>query len=73
MSAHIPSAVATGRRVPGPAAGSRLPWWAVVLPASAFAALLMLLACGGEAAAAEPAGPLPQLLLTQIRIVLSGL
>ncbi|MGW1229478.1 hypothetical protein [Streptomyces sp. NPDC001478] len=35
----------------------RLPWWAVVLPALAFAALLLLMAGPGEAHAAsgEPA------------------
>ncbi|MEV0780261.1 hypothetical protein ACIBLA_10565 [Streptomyces sp. NPDC050433] len=30
----------------------RLPWWAVVLPAIAFAALLLLMAGPGEASAA---------------------
>jgi hypothetical protein len=42
-----------------PASGSvqtRLPWWAVVLPALAFAALLALLSGGtADASAAEPA------------------
>ncbi|MDT0444802.1 hypothetical protein [Streptomyces johnsoniae] len=32
----------------------RLRWWAVALPAAAFAALLMLLVSGGDADAATP-------------------
>jgi hypothetical protein len=43
-----------------PAAGpvqTRLPWWGVVLPALAFAALLVLLSAGSaDASAAAPAG-----------------
>ncbi|MBA0050515.1 hypothetical protein E0L36_06260 [Streptomyces sp. AJS327] len=35
------------------AAQTRLPWWAVALPAIAFATLLLLLTSGGEAGAAE--------------------
>lgn len=37
---------------------TRLPWWAVALPALAFAALLMLIAGPGQTdtGAAEPAG-----------------
>ncbi len=39
---------------------TRLPWWAVALPALAFAALLMLIAGPGrsDTSAAEPAGHL---------------
>lgn len=39
---------------------TRLPWWAVALPALAFAALLMLIAGPGrsDTSAAEPAGQL---------------
>jgi hypothetical protein len=40
--------------------GTRLPWWALVLPALAFAALLTLTASGGHAAA--DASPLTGLL-----------
>lgn len=53
-------------RAARPAAGSgtqtRLPWWALALPALAFAALLALVAGPGaaEASAAEPAGRLLQ-------------
>ena len=45
-----------------PARGSvqtRLPWWAVALPALGFAALLVLLSGGGaDASTAAPAGDL---------------
>jgi len=51
----------TPATAPGPAkAGpvqTRLPWWALVLPALAFAALLALLSAGSaDASAAAPAG-----------------
>lgn len=55
----------TSSRPPEPAArrhpprgrvGTRLPWWAAVLPVLAFALLLALLLGGPEAGAAEPAG-----------------
>ncbi|MEU1620584.1 hypothetical protein ACFZAU_39005 [Streptomyces sp. NPDC008238] len=51
-------------RAARPAAGrgtqTRLPWWALALPALAFAALLALVAGPGaaEASAAEPVGQL---------------
>ncbi|GGW94973.1 hypothetical protein [Streptomyces chryseus] len=35
-----------------PASGTRLPWWAVALPALAFAVLLLMIAGPGEARAA---------------------
>lgn len=48
----------TGTRTPGAAAGAgaqtRLPWWAVALPAVAFATLLALLT-GGTAQASSAA------------------
>ncbi|MET8182315.1 hypothetical protein [Streptomyces sp. NPDC005336] len=40
----------------------RLPWWAVALPALAFAALLLLLAGPTEAHAASGSGALPHFL-----------
>lgn len=45
MSASTP--VPTDRRVA--AVGHRLPWWSVVLPAVAFAVLLLLIAGPGQA------------------------
>ncbi|MEE4541375.1 hypothetical protein V2S66_05265 [Streptomyces sp. V4-01] len=35
---------------------TRLPWWAVALPAAAFAALLTLISAGSAGAAAPSAG-----------------
>lgn len=47
---------------------TRLPWWAVVLPALAFAALLTLITGGGaDASTAAPAGDV----LSRIVIALS--
>lgn len=37
--------------------GQRLPWWAIVLPALAFAALLLLIVTPGDAQAAASAEP----------------
>lgn len=58
---HLPAA---DRAEDTPAAGmrardaqTRLPWWAVALPALAFAALLALLS-GADASAAAPTGDL---------------
>ncbi|MFD3453476.1 hypothetical protein ACFWVC_15000 [Streptomyces sp. NPDC058691] len=50
----------TARAAAGGAAQTRLPWWAVVLPALAFAALLAFVAGPGaaDASAAEPAARL---------------
>ncbi|AEN09156.1 MULTISPECIES: hypothetical protein [unclassified Streptomyces] len=42
----------TRRAAPDDAVEARLPWWAVVLPALAFAALLLLIAGPGQAEAA---------------------
>ncbi|MFI0942564.1 hypothetical protein [Streptomyces sp. NPDC021020] len=45
-----------GRRAPG-AVQTRLPWWAVALPAVAFAVLLLLITgARADTAAAAPAG-----------------
>ncbi|WP_269854537.1 hypothetical protein [Streptomyces sp. RPT161] len=41
---------------------TRLPWWAVALPAIAFAGLLALVADPAHAAAPVPAQPLDELL-----------
>ncbi|GAA2409133.1 hypothetical protein GCM10010420_41970 [Streptomyces glaucosporus] len=59
MAAHAPSR--TDRRRTAGSADTRLPWWAVALPAAAFAVLLALTA-GGEASAAEPPQSLVRLL-----------
>ncbi|MDF9812431.1 hypothetical protein [Streptomyces sp. SPB162] len=59
VQAHTrPSRHSVGRGVGG--VQTRLPWWAVALPALAFAALLMLIAGPGQTdtGAAEPAGHL---------------
>jgi hypothetical protein len=49
---------------------TRLPWWAVALPAAAFAALLLLITGGSaDAAGAAPAGDL----LSRAVAALSGL
>ncbi|MGQ4488873.1 hypothetical protein LRE75_31610 [Streptomyces sp. 372A] len=42
--------------------GVRLPWWAVALPAAAFAALLLLVAGPGQAQAATGESAAGQLL-----------
>ncbi|NJP45574.1 hypothetical protein [Actinacidiphila epipremni] len=56
-------------RTPG-SVQTRLPWWAVALPAVAFAALLLLITGGGAGAAgAAPAGDL----LSRAVAALSGL
>ncbi|EGE45322.1 hypothetical protein GTY83_30160 [Streptomyces sp. SID4928] len=50
----------THTRSPRPAAHGveiRLPWWAVALPAVAFAALLLMIIAPGEARAATPGDP----------------
>ncbi|HZG02662.1 MAG TPA: hypothetical protein VE546_03615 [Streptomyces sp.] len=49
---------------------ARLPWWAVVLPAIAFAVLLALTA-GGEAGAAESSQHLGRLLEYVLRLLSS--
>ncbi len=43
-------------------AGSRLPWWSLVLPAAAFAALLALTLSGGGTSSAGAAQPVARLL-----------
>lgn len=46
---------------------TRLPWWAVALPALAFAALLALISGGSaDASAAAPAGDVLSRLLTAL-------
>ncbi|MCX4848819.1 hypothetical protein [Streptomyces sp. NBC_00893] len=57
-----------------PATGSvevRLPWWAIALPAIAFAALLLLIMGSGEAQAAT-ADPAISRLLTRIMALVTG-
>ncbi|MFC9797153.1 hypothetical protein ACFVJI_31480 [Streptomyces sp. NPDC127584] len=48
MSAHTSTRVRPGTT----GADTRLPWWAVALPAAAFLALLLLMSGSGEAHAA---------------------
>ncbi|GAA1368080.1 hypothetical protein [Streptomyces beijiangensis] len=50
MSAHIPTRSHT--TAPG-RVDIKLPWWAVVLPAIAFAILLLLITAPGQAQAAS--------------------
>jgi hypothetical protein len=59
MTAHAPTR--STRRPAAGGADARLPWWALALPALAFAALLSLLV-GGEAEAAESPQYLARLL-----------
>ncbi|MEL5954675.1 hypothetical protein ACGF8B_12865 [Streptomyces sp. NPDC047917] len=57
-----------------PATGSvevRLPWWAIALPAIAFAALLLLIMGSGEAQAAT-ADPAISRLLARITALVTG-
>ncbi|MGW1405718.1 hypothetical protein [Streptomyces sp. NPDC002403] len=57
-----------------PATGSvevRLPWWAVALPAFAFAALLLLIVGSGEAHAATT-DPAVTRLLARIAALVTG-
>ncbi|MEU2668130.1 hypothetical protein [Streptomyces sp. NPDC007164] len=57
-----------------PATGSvevRLPWWAIALPAIAFAALLLLIVGSGEAQAAAT-DPAISRLLTRIMALVTG-
>lgn len=51
-------------------AGARLPWWALALPALAFAALLMLIV-GGGAEDAEQGSPVGRM-LQQVEAALPG-
>ncbi|MDX2729154.1 MULTISPECIES: hypothetical protein [Streptomyces] len=58
-------AARTHTRSPRPASAGvevRLPWWAVALPAVAFAALLLLISGSGEAHAATGDSEIGQLL-----------
>ncbi|WP_411085780.1 hypothetical protein [Streptomyces sp. 061-3] len=58
-------AARTYTRSPRPASAGvevRLPWWAVALPAVAFAALLLLISGSGEAHAATGDSAIGQLL-----------
>ncbi|MGW7519493.1 hypothetical protein ACWGJ2_28265 [Streptomyces sp. NPDC054796] len=59
-SATTPSAASPTASSAASGAQTRLPWWAVALPVVAFVMLLALLLGGGEAGAAEQAGPLLQ-------------
>ena len=54
-SPATPSTRPAGLRNPG-GVQTRLPWWALLLPAVAFVSLLVLLVGGGEANAAEQSG-----------------
>ncbi|MET8176227.1 hypothetical protein [Streptomyces clavifer] len=47
----------------------RLPWWAVALPALAFAALLLLISAPGQAHAATGAPALGRLLGQVLRLL----
>ncbi|MEU9459948.1 hypothetical protein ACFVZJ_33480 [Streptomyces sp. NPDC058322] len=58
-----------------PATGSvevRLPWWAIALPAIAFAALLLLIMGSGEAQAATTTDPAIGRLLARIMALVTG-
>jgi hypothetical protein len=59
------------RRRAAAVAGTRLPWWAVALPAVTFCALLALLVAGGGAGAAQSGEPVLHL-LEQLRRSLPG-
>ncbi|MFG3255460.1 hypothetical protein [Streptomyces sp. NPDC048172] len=76
MTAPAHTTAATPHRPGSTAPGgvqTRLPWWAVLLPAAAFVALLVLLVGGGEANAAEqPGGSLFVTVLEQLRDALPG-
>ncbi|MDX6355664.1 MAG: hypothetical protein QOF98_2567 [Streptomyces sp.] len=77
QSPHL-SARPRGAAAPGPAkAGpvqTRLPWWALVLPAVAFAALLAMLTAGSaHASAAAPAGDAFSRVITSLRDVVHHL
>ncbi|MGW2083570.1 hypothetical protein [Streptomyces sp. NPDC001880] len=64
----------THTRITHPATGSvevRLPWWAIALPALAFAALLLLIVGTGEAHAAT-ADPAVSRLLARIAALVTG-
>lgn len=61
MTAH--AHLTSTRSRPAGAREARLPWWAVVLPALAFCALLALIVAGGDADAAQHGSePLTRLL-----------
>jgi hypothetical protein len=51
---------------------ARLPWWAPVLPAASFAALLALMASASEASAASPPQGLTWLLEALARLIPIG-
>jgi hypothetical protein len=54
---HAGDPAGTARRAGGAGAQTRLPWWAVALPALAFAVLLALLTSGSaDASAATSSG-----------------
>ncbi|MFF2408375.1 hypothetical protein [Streptomyces sp. NPDC058092] len=64
----------THTRSTHPATGSvevRLPWWAVALPAIAFAALLLMIVGSGDAHAAT-ADPALGRLLERIVVLMTG-
>ncbi|MCX4732922.1 MULTISPECIES: hypothetical protein [unclassified Streptomyces] len=64
----------THTRTTHPATGSvevRLPWWAIALPALAFAALLLLIVGPGEAHAATT-DPAISRLLARITALVTG-
>ncbi|HEX5567265.1 MAG TPA: hypothetical protein VFY14_10160 [Streptomyces sp.] len=69
MTAHVP--IRPPRRPAAHGADTRLPWWGVALPVTAFAVLLVLLVGGGEASAAAEPPQYPVRLLERVLQVLS--
>ncbi|MFF8605453.1 hypothetical protein ACF06X_05905 [Streptomyces sp. NPDC015346] len=73
MSARTPTRTPSPSHFPSPSGGvdTRLPWWALALPAAAFVALLLLIA-GPAGAAAGGDDPSVAHVLEQIRRTLPG-
>ncbi|MFF8552435.1 hypothetical protein ACF058_06215 [Streptomyces sp. NPDC015501] len=57
-------------RPPADGGGARLPWWALALPAVAFAVLLSMILTPGQAHAATGAPVLGQLIEPILRLLL---
>ncbi|MFI8964846.1 hypothetical protein ACIGO8_22330 [Streptomyces sp. NPDC053493] len=70
MTARTPTGHPTVRTAPTSGVDTRLPWWALVLPVAAFAALFLLIAGPGETHALSGGAGLGHL-LEQIQQTLS--